>query len=111
MRYFKDAETGQVFAYEDDDLSAVLPHLVPLTQDEIDALLDKKQRDERAGREAAWVAAEMTIVAEQLLMHDDDDDMAVSIPEAWKEYRKALRRWIEGAEFFPDQDHRPVSPA
>lgn len=112
MRYFKEPETGQIFAYEDEtEDSAILPQLVLLTQAEVDDLLSNKHRDEQMGREAVWVAAEMAIVADQLLMHEDGDDMAVATPEAWKDHRKALRRWVEGAEFFPDQEHRPVSPA
>lgn len=112
MRYFRDPETGQIFAYEDDDDdSVILPQLVALSQAEINELLSQKERDEQQGREAAWVISELAIVSEQLLMHEDEDDMAVATPEAWREYRKALRRWNEvDSEDFPDQEKRPKRP-
>jgi len=111
MQYFKLEETGQIYAYEDDvGPDQILQGLIPLAEAEIKAVYDQKERDSQIGHELAWVTSEMAAVADQLLMHEDGDDMAVATPEAWKDYRKALRRWVEGAEFFPDQEHRPVGP-
>lgn len=110
MIYYKDPESGQIFAYEEDDLENVLSHLVKLTKKEVNELMRKKEYEEESGREMTWVAVEMSIVAEQLLMHEDDDDMAISTPEAWREYRKALRRWNDTNENWPSSEHRPVRP-
>lgn len=110
MKYYKDPG-GKVFAYEDSDPDEVIgPGLAPMSESEVSAFFAEQDLAIRMGEEPLWVATEMAVVADQLLMHEDGDDMAVATPEAWKDYRKALRRWVEGAEFFPDQEHRPIRP-
>lgn len=62
-------------------------------------------------REASWVDAEMPIVAEQLVMIEDDDPSALpGTPRQWRDYRIALRAWKEGAEGFPKPESRPTRP-
>ena len=110
MKYFKN-DDGQIYAYENDiPADLIADGLSAMSDGEVEEFFARQAADVAKGQEELWVSTEIASVAEQLLLHDDDDDMAVATPEAWKDYRKALRRWVEGAEFFPDQEHRPVRP-
>lgn len=40
------------------------------------------------------------IIKEQLLLHEDGDLAAIAKEEEWREYRKQLRRWNWGHEYF-----------
>lgn len=65
-----------------------------------------------ADREAAWVDAEMLLVAVQLVMLEDEDPSALpGTARQWRDYRIALRNWTEGAPNFPDEAYRPMRPA
>lgn len=62
-------------------------------------------------KETLFIENEMQLVAEQLLMHEDGDDNAISTTQEWREYRKALRCWNwPGNEYFPDPQYRPKRP-
>lgn len=62
--------------------------------------------------ESAWQESEMAIIADQLLMIDDDDPLALpGTASQWKAYRIKVRAWKEGNTDFPDQTKRPVRPA
>lgn len=62
--------------------------------------------------EAVWRDSEMVVVADQLLRLEDGDPKALSGTERqWRDYRIALRSWVEGAENFPKIAHRPQRPA
>lgn len=68
-------------------------------------------RPDPAG-EAEWAAAEMAVVADQLLKIEDGDPTALpGTDRQWRDYRIALRSWKDGAEHFPDQQYRPQRPA
>lgn len=112
MNYYKNAETGQIFAYEDSVAeSEILQGLVPLTEAEIKQIFDRKSRDTLIGVEMFWVTSQLALVAEQLLMHEDGDSKAIATPESWREYRKKLRRWNEtDSPDFPDKSKRPATP-
>ena len=65
-----------------------------------------------AGREAAWVEAEMSVVADQLIMLEDDDPAALpGTARQWRDYRIALRAWKDGATGYPHTELRPARPA
>lgn len=65
-----------------------------------------------AEREAAWVEAEMSVVADQLIMLEDDDPAALpGTARQWRDYRIALRAWKDGAAGYPQVELRPARPA
>jgi len=62
--------------------------------------------------EQQWVAAEMDVIAEQLLRLEDDDPSALPGTEReWRDHRIKLRAWKEGNPDFPDQAKRPNRPS
>ncbi|TWC11432.1 hypothetical protein FBY06_14421 [Pseudomonas sp. SJZ085] len=64
-----------------------------------------------AAREASWVEAEMVVIAEQLVMLEDEDPSArPGTSRQWRDYRIALRAWNEANPDFPDATKRPVQP-
>jgi hypothetical protein len=62
--------------------------------------------------ELAWRDAEIEVVMDNLkaIMFDDPEALPGSESQ-WKAYGVALRRWEEGAEGFPLEEHRPSRPA
>lgn len=61
--------------------------------------------------ENQWREEQMTRVANQLLMIEDEDPKAEpGTTRQWRDYRIALRAWVEGNADFPDQSKRPVAP-
>lgn len=65
----------------------------------------------RIVEESFWREDQMALVADQLLRIEDGDPKALPGTERqWRDYRIQLRAWIEGAEHFPDQVHRPRRP-
>jgi len=63
-------------------------------------------------RELAWVTAEMSVIAEQLLMLEDGDPVAAPGTEAeWRAYRIKVRAWKIDNPDFPDMTKRPVRPS
>ena len=65
-----------------------------------------------AERETAWVETEMPLVAEQLVMLEDEDPAALpGTARQWRDYRIALRGWKDGAAGYPEIDRRPARPA
>lgn len=64
-----------------------------------------------SNREKEWLTLEMALVAEQLLMLEDDDPLALpGTDRQWRDYRIKLRAWKEGNVDYPDQTKRPVRP-
>lgn len=83
-------------------------------------LITKKMKDDKIEKdrvailskiESEWVASELDVVSEQLLMLEDDDPSALSgTSREWRDYRIALRLWKDGAELYPDSKYRPLRP-
>jgi hypothetical protein len=66
---------------------------------------------EQAAIEDAWRVREVAFITDQLMGVEDGDPSALPGTEAeWRAYRTAARAWKEGAENFPDQEHRPSRP-
>jgi hypothetical protein len=62
--------------------------------------------------EEAWRVKECAFIADQLIGMEDGDPAALPGTETeWRAYRTKVRSWKEGAQFFPDQIHRPIRPA
>lgn len=111
MKYFRNPENGEVFAYESDGSQDYLiePSFLEMSQDEIEAHLAPKI-DFKAV-EDAWREEEMLVIADQLLRIEDEDPNALQGTERdWRDYRIKLRTWIAGAEYFPDKEYRPSRP-
>ena len=66
---------------------------------------------EGAAVERSWQEAEMSLIAEQLPAVEDGDPAALPGTEReWRNYRIQVRAWKEGAEGYPDSEHRPARP-
>lgn len=62
-------------------------------------------------KETQFIESEGVFIAEQLLMHEDEDEDAIATAQDWKNYRKALRRWNWDNEHYPDPKYRPERPS
>jgi hypothetical protein len=62
--------------------------------------------------EDQWRKAQMTRIANQLLMLEDGDpDAEPGTARQWMDYRIALRKWVDGGNpGFPDATKRPIAP-
>lgn len=62
--------------------------------------------------ESQWRDEQMERVANQLLMIEDDDpDKEAGTDRQWRDYRIALRRWVDGGDVnFPNKEYRPKDP-
>lgn len=56
-----------------------------------------------------WRIAEMLAIPDEIAKVEDDDPDAIGTVEDWRNYRKALRLWVEGKPGFPFGT-RPISP-
>ena len=65
-----------------------------------------------AKAELQWQTSEMAVIADQLLAIEDGDPAALPGTEReWRDYRIKVRAWKEGAEGYPDSEHRPARPS
>ncbi len=61
--------------------------------------------------ENAWRDAELPIIADQLLMIEDEDPNALPGTAAqWRAYRVQVRAWKVGNTHFPNNNSRPTRP-
>lgn len=61
--------------------------------------------------ETLWRDGELVFIADQLLRIEDADPTALpGTDRQWRNYRIAVRAWVEGAVGFPDSLNRPVRP-
>ena len=114
MLYYKDPATDGIYAYNEDTLDQHLQEgFVSLSDEQYQDFVDSQALAVRKGEEGLWVADQMQLVADQLLMLDDNDPTAIPgmTTADWRAYRIALRAWKEGAEGFPEQQYRPRRPA
>lgn len=67
--------------------------------------------------ESKWQAAEVVAISEQLDALEEAEagespvDLLPGTRTQWLKYRGQVRNWKEGAEHYPDSDHRPIRPA
>lgn len=112
MKYYLSTENNDVCAFEPDGSqdNLITGSMRPMSDDEVYAHLNPPP--DLAVEAEAWAASEMIVVAEQLLMLDDEDPKALpGTARQWRDYRIALRNWTEGAPNFPDEAYRPTRPA
>lgn len=62
-------------------------------------------------KEIMFIESECALIAEQLLMHEDEDGDAIATAQELRDYRKSLRRWNWDNEHFPDPQYRPKRPS
>lgn len=81
------------------------------------ATLAAQVLNEQVQRESAWRVAELVAIARQLEAIEEDEadetppDLLPGSRKLWLKYRGQVSNWKEGAEFFPDIEHRPIRPA
>ena len=74
----------------------------------IDPMIDYRKKVEA---EVYWRDSELVFIADQLLRIEDVDPSALpGTDRQWRNYRIAVRAWVEGAVGFPDSLNRPVRP-
>ena len=59
--------------------------------------------------EASWIITELEVAGEELDKVQDSDVNAVGTVAQWREYRKALRAWVNHKD-FPNKNFRPKYP-
>lgn len=115
MNYFKDLISGEVYFYDNAQIASgvVIDGLVLMTEEEIDLHLNPPPTpNQLIAIEDQWREEQMIRIANQLLMIEDEDPEAESgTARQWRDYRIALRAWVQGREGFPASINRPVSPA
>lgn len=110
MNYYKDPLTGEVYAYDDQQVAGgvVKEWLTPLTQLDIDAHINPLPTQAqlvvlgRAWRDAELLKADIEV--------SKAADTARATEPAWRRYREALRQWPQSGD-FPDTAGRPKTPA
>lgn len=69
-----------------------------------------------AEREGEWKAAEMVVVADQLMALEEVEGGSEDVPllpgsrQQWLSYRTKVRTWGPGIAGFPDKNLRPKRP-
>lgn len=110
MKYYKNKETGEVFAFE---LDGSQDHLISDQFEKFKGgalkahLSTEPTLESRVFTEKFWRDSEL-MRADIELNKAQDGDGTGSV-KAWREYRRSLRAYptLEG---FPDSSLRPVSP-
>lgn len=104
MKYYKDPNTSEVFAYDEDgSQDKYIPnHYVRISEEDIN-------REIAARTERVWRNSELNRADIELYKVQDSDSKAVGSVSPWREYRKALRQWPEN-QHFPDSSKRPIAP-
>lgn len=108
MKYYKNPETGEVYAYEseEDRQEWGAPELVEMTPAEVDAHLNPPPvpptADEaRAKRDALLAACDWVAIRA--------NELGEPVPQDWADYRQALRD-IPQQPGFPDGIDWPTKP-
>lgn len=71
----------------------------------------QKEIKESTATEVAFAAAEMLVIADQLMSIADSDPAALAGTEQeWRTYRTQVRAWKDGAEGYPNKQSRPQRP-
>ena len=121
MKYYRpDPWDGKenIYAYRADGSqdSFIIDGLVLLTDEEVDSYYERLnaagEAIRAAAREEEWRNSEIRVVKDNLdAILFEDPDALPGTESQWKAYGVALRRWKEGAESYPHEEHRPSRPA
>ena len=83
-----------------------------ITKSMKDATIAQQKHEVAVLVEDSWKAQELKEIADQLLAIEDGDPAALPGTEReWRDYRIQVRAWKEGAEGYPDSEHRPIRPS
>lgn len=116
--FYKDPTGHPVYEYDDEQVEqgVVLPHLIKMTEEEIQLHLNPPPTEAEllaiaTGRENQWRTAEIATAKDNLeaILFADPDALPGTMDE-WKAYGVALRKWKEGNPDFPDSTKRPARP-
>ncbi|KPD33060.1 hypothetical protein AN404_09675, partial [Pediococcus acidilactici] len=92
MKYFRTADwdgLSNIFAYAADGSqdSFIDASMIPLTDEEVDDFYARITAPDPVEVERDWVASEMAIIPDQLLMIEDEDPAALPGTERqWRDY-------------------------
>lgn len=87
-----------------------------LPQWAIDLQEEMALRRELIAAEVSWQQAEIDLIANQLMALEEaeatgeDTGALPGTRVQWFQYRTKVRNWKDGAQSFPDPDHRPIRP-
>ena len=82
----------------------------------VDAQVEAATHREQVSVEAEWQQAEIDVIANQLMALEEAEvtgENTGALPGTrvkWLQYRTKVRNWKDGAEYFPDLEHRPSRP-
>jgi hypothetical protein len=88
-----------------------------ITKDMKEAEAAKLVAEQHALIEEDWRSEELVVVARQLEAIEEAEadeppaDLLSGTRKQWLKYRGQVSNWKAGAQFFPDQSHRPARPA
>lgn len=121
FKYYRPAEgwdRSTIYAYSADGAQDdfIISDLVLMTDAEVDDFYEERRKIDDAyiavGLESQWRDSEIRVVKDNLdAILFEDPDALPGTESQWKAYGVALRRWKEGAEGFPHEEHRPPRPA
>ena len=110
MNYYKDTTTGEVYAYDDQQVEGgfVKKGLVAMIPAEVEEHKNPKLTLEQASTlERHWRNNELAKA--DIEINKAVDSANYSLEKSWRNYRQALRDWPEHPD-FPDATKRPASP-
>ncbi|MFC3939651.1 hypothetical protein CCU68_18880 [Pseudomonas gingeri NCPPB 3146 = LMG 5327] len=82
------------------------------TEQELQDLSAALRKNENLIRESEWQAQEMLVIEDQRMAIEEEDPEALpGTDKEWLQYRTKVRKWIEGAEGYPEMTRRPVRPS
>ncbi|WP_139671658.1 hypothetical protein [Pseudomonas sp. F16(2018)] len=121
FKYYRPVEgwdRSSIYAYAADGSQDdfIIPDLVLMTDAEVDDFYEERQKIDEAynkiAAENSWRDSEIRVVKDNLdAILFEDPDALPGTESQWKAYGVALRRWKEGAEGYPHEEHRPSRPA
>jgi hypothetical protein len=109
MKYYKNKQTDEVFAFELDGSQDYLisKDLVDMSEGDVDAHLSQEDTEHGVSVEKFWRDSELCRADIELNKAEDSDD--ASVVKGWRDYRKLLRAYPE-VKGFPDSGLRPLAP-
>ena len=121
FKYYRPAEErdrSTIYAYAADGSQDdfIISDSVLMTDAEVDDFYEERRKIDDAyiaeEVENQWRDSEIRVVKDNLdaILFEDPDALPGNESQ-WKAYGVALRRWKEGGEGFPHEEHRPSRPA
>jgi hypothetical protein len=121
MKYYRPEPLGgesAIYAYAADGSQDgfIIEGLVLMSDDEVSRYFERPEKLAQEllviASEESWRDAEIQVVKDNLdAILFEDPDALLGTESQWKAYGVALRRWKEGAEGYPHEEHRPSRPA